>query len=344
MRKVNLPVKSKFDVPDLRTGEIGGGIMSDKGSVRIWLLVVLAVALGGVGYYLYSLSRSGNAKEEAAVEVVAVEKPKTQTETTVEREAQGKKEGESSISEKKGPLSREEARHIVKGKIGNELLSAIEPGLPPGQGEQYCKKMEEYVVDYFKYLDENKQTDSGSKKIDSFDHFKQILKDLEKRPPIPAGEGSSPTVMIANIFYFSRALDRKDIELIRKIIGSDKDTVEINMDMFFRWLMLDGHCLDSKGFRPSFDALYKYAGFFLNTTGGRAYMFRRSTPIRLLTTYYSLLIIHKADRLGLNRYGMDILPFIKSAKQDIGLYPDFEFQNEYMNNLLSMEKYYLKRR
>ena len=318
--------------------------MNDKGSVRIWLLVVLVVALGGLGYYLYSLSRSGAAKEEVAVEVVAVEKPKIPSETTNEPEAQAKNESAPSISEKRGSLSREEARQIVKGKIGNELLSAIEPGLPPGQGEEYCKKLEEYVVDYFKYLDENKQTDSGNKKMESFDHFKQVLKDLEKRPPIPAGEGSSPTVMIANIFYFSRALDRKDIEFIREIITSDKDTVEINMDMFFRWLMLEGHCPDSKGLRPSFDALYKYAGFFLNTTGGRAYMFRRSTPIRLLTTYYSLLIIHKADRLGLNHYGIDILPFIKRAKQDIGFYPDFEFQNEYMSNLLSMEKYYLKRR
>ena len=73
-------------------------------------------------------------------------------------------------------------------------------------------------------------------------------------------------------------------------------------------------------------------------------MFRRATAIRLLTTYYSLLIIHKADRLGLNHYGIDILPFIKTAKQDIGLYPDFEFQNEYLNNLLMMENYYMKRR
>ena len=344
MRKVDLPVKATFGIPDSEIDEIGGSIMSDKGSVRIWLLVVLAVALGGVGYFLYSVSHSNQAKKEAAVEVAVVEEPGIQPGTANEPAGQEKKEGEPSIPQKSGPASREEARQIVKGKIGNELLSTIEPGLPPGQGEQYCKKMEEYVVDYFKYLDENKQKESSGDKIDSFDRFKQILKDLEKRPPIPAGEGSNPTVMIANIFYFSRALDRKDIDFIRKIIGSDKDTVEINMDMFFRWLMLDGQCPESNGFRPSFDVLYKYAGFFLNSTGGRAYMFRRSTPIRLLTTYYSLLIIHKADRLGLNQYGMDIVPFIKSAKQDIGLYPDFEFQNEYMNNLLSMEKYYLKRR
>ena len=326
--------------------------MSDKRSSRIWLLAVLAVVVGGFGYYLYSVNFSDTAKEQVGVEVVSVEEVQRQpVKTTALEDDPGKKQDESGKEQGKlttlvkgETISGQEAKQIVKGKIGNQKLSAIEPGLPPGQGEQYCKKMEEYVVDYFKYLDENAKTDTDGKRVDSFDYFKRILKDLDKRPPIPAGEGSSPTVMIANIFYFSRALDKKDIAFIRDMIGSDKDTMEINMDMVFRWLMLDNHCPDSNGFRPSYDGLYKYAGFFLNTTGGRAYMFRRSTAIRLLTTYYSLLIIHKADRHGLNQYGIDILPFIKTAKQEMALYPNFQFQEEYLNNLLMMEKYYMKRR
>ena len=333
--------------------------MSDKGSARIWLLAVLAVALGGFGYYLYSASDSDVGEEQVEIDAASVEGIENRPETTaVSEEELEKKKNQPSALEKDKAVSKEkekkekkeefetnqETKPIFKGKISGQELSAIDPGLPLGQGEQYCKKMEQYVVDYFQYLDENKQTDRAGKKMDSFDHFKKVVKDLEKRPPIPAGEGSSPTIMIANIFFFSRALDRKDIAFMRNIIGSDKDTMEINADMFFRWLMLDRHCPDANGCRPSFDTLYKYAGFLLNTTGGRAYMFRRSVAIRLLTTYYSLLIVHKADRLGLNQYGIDILPFIKTAKQGIGLYPDFEFKDEYMNNLLMMEGYYMKRR
>jgi len=333
--------------------EIKGKTMSDKGSARIWLLAVLAVAVAVFGYYLYSVKGFDEAKEQVDVEVVSVEEVEVQPAKTAaledepgkKQDAPGKKQDESATLEKGESGPTEETKQVVKGKINNQPLSAIEPGLPPGQGKEYCKKMEEYVVGYFKYLDEDTQMDPATKKIDAFNHFKRIVKDLEKRPPIPAGEGSSPTtVMIANIFHFSRALDRKDIAFLKNVIGSDKDTMEINLDMFFRWLMLDRHCPDSNGCRPSFDALYKYAGFFLNTTGGRSYMFRRSTAVRLLTTYYSLLIIHKADRLGLNQYGIDALPFIRSAKEEIGFYPDFEFQDEYMGNLLMMEKYYMRRR
>ncbi|HIJ20104.1 MAG TPA: hypothetical protein HPP58_03560, partial [Deltaproteobacteria bacterium] len=196
--------------------------MSDKGSARIWLLAVLAVVVGGFGYYLYSVNYSDTAKEQASVEVVSVEEVQGQpVKTTALEDDPGKKQDAPTTLEKGEPVSGQEAKQIVKGKIGNQKLSAIEPGLPPGQGEQYCKKMEEYVVDYFKYLDENAKTDPDGKKVDSFDYFKRILKDLDKRPPIPAGEGSSPTVMIANIFYFSRALDKKDIAFIRDMIGSD---------------------------------------------------------------------------------------------------------------------------
>ncbi len=319
--------------------------MGEKGFARIWLLAVLAVVGSAFGYYLYSVSDSDPAKEQENVEVVAVEEVQAPPEKTAPLEETFEKKQVEPLSEQKEePVFEKQTLPIIKGKIESDTPSVLDPAAPENQKDQYCKKMEEYVLDYLKYLDENVQPNPDGKKENSLEYFKRILENLEKRPPIPAGEGSSPTMMIANIYYFSRALDRKDIAFIKNIIGSDKDTLEINMDMIFRWLMSGDFCPDEEGLRPSFDMLYRYAGFFLNTTGGRAYMFRRSTDIRLLTTYYALLIIHKADRLGLNQYGIDILPYIKTAKQEIAVYPHLQFQEEYRNNLLRLENYYRKRR
>ncbi|MBW1799420.1 MAG: hypothetical protein JRJ85_01690, partial [Deltaproteobacteria bacterium] len=99
-----------------------------------------------------------------------------------------------------------------------------------------------------------------------------------------------------------------------------------------------------EGIRRSLDVAYQYAGFLLNTIGGRSYLFRRSVEIRLLMSYYCLLIIHEADKKGKNNYGIDIFPLIVSVAKEISLYPDFHFQDEYLQHLSRISDYYLTRR
>jgi hypothetical protein len=82
----------------------------------------------------------------------------------------------------------------------------------------------------------------------------------------------------------------------------------------------------------------------LNTNGGRACLFRRSPGLRLLVTYYSILIIHRADKKGYNTYGIDIFPFIDSLRDEISRYPDFQFQKDYMEKLNEIESFYKGRR
>ena len=68
---------------------------------------------------------------------------------------------------------------------------------------------------------------------------------------------------------------------------------------------------------PSLETLYEYAGFFLNTLGGRNYLMRRNAQLRILTSYYCLLILDKANDETLNRYGIDIRPHIKLVLSEI---------------------------
>jgi hypothetical protein len=42
--------------------------------------------------------------------------------------------------------------------------------------------------------------------------------------------------------------------------------------------------------------------------GGRAYLFRRESGLRMLTLYYSILVLDQANRDGLNSEGVDIVP------------------------------------
>jgi len=208
----------------------------------------------------------------------------------------------------------------------------------------YCDLIDEYVADFFAYLNTKKYIKRLDLKTDSYTYFKRIIKTLAARPPMPAGEGFAPTIMVKNVFFFSRALDRKDLRLFKEVAISERDTLEMNLEMFYRWIMLGKLCPNPGQVRPLFDVMYRYAGFFLNTTGGRAYLFRRSTTLRLLLTYYSVLVVYQADRSGKNSYGINIFPSIQPLKNEISHYPDFEFQNQYVNTLTRIEDYYLRKR
>ena len=170
------------------------------------------------------------------------------------------------------------------------------------------------------------------------------MKTFSANPPIPAGEGIDTMIMTKNIFHFYRILDDTNVRLLREILRNEKDSWEINLDLFFKWFMVGEQCPDSVGIRPSLDVAYQYAGFFVNAIGGRSYLFRRSVEIRLLISYYCLLIIHEADKQGKNNYGIDIFPQIASVAKEISLYPDFHFQDEYLQQLNRISDYYLKRR
>ena len=216
--------------------------------------------------------------------------------------------------------------------------------LKPESPKDYCKRIEKDVRDFFAYLSTKDYIRHVQEGVDPFEHFLSIVARLSSKLPIPAGESADSTVLNSNIFHLFRVLDRRDIRLIREVMVHESDTLEITTEMFYRWLTLGNRCPDPEGLRPSREALYHYAGFFLNTIGGRSYLFRRPLRMRLLGTYYSLLIIHESDKEGRNLYGIDPFPHVPTLIKEITLYGDFHFQETYLAKLTEIQKYYLQRR
>jgi len=207
-----------------------------------------------------------------------------------------------------------------------------------------CVQVERGVREFFQELDTKGYVQRLNPKMDTYESFRVLMRKLSANPPIPAGEGNDTSIMTRNIFHLFRALDKNELRMIREIIRNEEDLLEINLNLFFKWLMPDKACSDTTGIRPSSDVVYHYAGFLLNSIGGRSYLFRRSIRFRLLVSYYSLLIIHEADRKGKNSYGIDIFPYIHQIKQEMSLYPDFDFQEDYIQNLDKLMSYYVQKR
>lgn len=289
---------------------------------RLWRgLVILVIALGAVlaGYFL--------AIERGLKDLGPPATPEQEKQIAIEK--------------KEPPFAPPEREPVATGPpvVSQEIVPA-----KPESPEAYCKRVESEVRDFFDYLSTRDYVRHIQLRSDPFEHFLAVVARLSSKLPIPAGESADSTVLNSNIYHLFRVLDRRDIRLIREIMANESDTLEINIEMLFRWLTLEKHCPDPEGLRPSQEALYHYAGFFLNTIGGRSYLFRRPFRLRLLGTYYSLLIIHESDKEGRNLYGIDPFPHIPTLIKEIALYSDFRFQETYQETLKEIETYYLQRR
>lgn len=294
--------------------------MGKKRKSRAWLWILLVVVLAGViGYYIISKNSTG--PEEPLI---------TEKLASVETKVPSEEPKNTSVE--------------VEREVTSTGLTEEAPAPKSSPKEDLCTQVEKNITEFFRYLDQKEYVRDPGSIIDTYTRFKKILNRLAARPPVPAGEGTDPAIIIKNVYHFYRVLDRKDLRLIRHIVTKEKETLEFNLEMFYRWVGLENRCPDPEGMRPSMEMLYKYAGFFINTTGGRACLFRRSSDIRLLVSYYCLLIINEADKKGGNSYGIDILPYIEPIREEILLHPHFHFQSEYINKLDSLTGYYQSKR
>ena len=286
--------------------------MKRRAKERMWLrisMVLIAIAAGVAGYFL------GFEKSHQENEKKLIEKEK---ESVSQAQKQGQKTDQTPV-------------------FAGEIKKPLEP-------EDYCAKTENDIRDFFKYLDKKNYVQHLNERMDTYSEFKQMLKKLSSNLPVPAGEGIDSAVMSKNVFHLFRILSRTDIRLMKEITINESDTMELNLDMFYRWLLLGNQCPDPEVLRPSLDVLYHYAGFFLNTIGGRASLWRRPMTVRLLLSYYSLLIVHEADRKGRNTYGIDIFPYIAPLSAEMTICSDLAFRKEYIQKLNQLESYYLQKR
>jgi hypothetical protein len=296
--------------------------MKKKKTSSVFPWLCLLIGLAAVGLVVYFFLEERTPKEEKMEDTVTPD-----SEIMPEQRA-------------KPPLIEEEEEPVER--VSPLLEEAMEK--EPAHSEDRSSEIEDRVQDFLSSLSKEDYVQDLETDTSIHERFEILMQKLSSQPPIPAGEGLDSLTMTKNVYHFYRVLDEDEIRLTKQILENEADYLEINLDTFYQWLMLADTPPDSDQTRPSLEVLYQYAGFFLNTIGGRAYLFRRPTPVRLLITYYSLLIIHEADKRGENTYGIDIFPEISRLAREISVYSDFQLQNTYIQKLTELQNYYLERR
>ena len=83
--------------------------------------------------------------------------------------------------------------------------------------------------------------------------------------------------------------------------------------------------------------LYEYAAFFLTTLSEERPMWRRDSKTRILATYYSILIVDRANLEKANRFNVDIKPPVAQLMDDLVNYRNLSYRGLYIKKLKALE-------
>jgi hypothetical protein len=199
--------------------------------------------------------------------------------------------------------------------------------------------IEQQIKAFFTYLDEQDYVQAYALKGGSYEQFQVVLKKMSANPPSITDETVSLYNLYRNMAHFFRILGKKRVNLVRDILQNEGEVLESAMQTFYRWTTYEAGDIRVTG-QPSLQTLYAYSGFFLNTLAGRSYLLRRDSKIRILTTYYSVLILDKANDEKFNSAGIDIRPHIKFLLNDFEGQMGLIFHKQYVSALQQLaEKY-----
>lgn len=284
--------------------------------------------LGFIGYLAYN--RIINWHKNELVTSVSQERDKFR-EKTLELEKEIKRLEEELALKKETLIPEEKLKEV----FGDETTLIF-----PGRESIDCENLERQIIAFFSYLDKRDYIVLQNLSHGTYDLFKKVLMQLSVNLPTITNETTDIIHLTHNMAHFYRVLGKKQINLIKKILNNENDIIESIMPVFYSFYTSDKCCEEDLQGCPTLKFFYEYAGFFLNTIAGRNYLLRRDSKIRILTIFYCVLILDKANQEKLNPYGIDIRPYIYLSMNDISNQKNLIYHKQYLTKLQSLKEKY----
>ena len=214
-----------------------------------------------------------------------------------------KEEGTEPASEQLVDLSDSSA---VQEMAAEESIAST----PPKKIVTVCTEPSKRLDAFYSHLDQQPYIQAYKLQESSDVHFEKLIEKLLANPPKVTRESDDLYTILRNTAHFFRISGKDNILMLKGILNSEKDSLEqILADYYF--LITTPACIHDKYAKDiNGDALYEYACFFLNTMGGRLYLFRRDSESRMVVTYYAILLVDLANRQQNNRHGIALKPAI----------------------------------
>ncbi|MDD5758278.1 MAG: hypothetical protein PHI06_04265 [Desulfobulbaceae bacterium] len=214
-----------------------------------------------------------------------------------------------------------------------------EPPPPPRQeaapASASCQKVTDDLLLFFKQLDSQEYIKAYTQKEPVQKSLTDIVVKLLNNPPVNERETADLLTVLKNAAHFFRVLGIKDLSLLREIITNEHSSLEQQLATLYAWSTMEKECANKSPIQIHLPLAktYEYAAFFLNTLGGQAYLSRRDPTLRILTRYYSVLILNQANQQSLNKYSLDLAYHLKAVIRDISNSDFLTNQVSYLDTL-----------
>lgn len=203
-----------------------------------------------------------------------------------------------------------------------------------------CAEIERQMQVFFKYLDGKKYIAEAGLESTTFELFEAGLVKLSQKRPVLTNEMEDIFTLIQNVTHFYRVLGLKQVKLVNKILTEESEVIEPAMAIIAASFLYCAEGSPQAMVAPSLETMYHYAGFFLNTLGGRSYLLRRDSRVRMLVSYYALLILDRANEEKRNPFGLDIRPYIEYLFYDISNQRGLMYRERYLSELAALQNKY----
>ncbi len=204
-----------------------------------------------------------------------------------------------------------------------------------------CQQAASQVSAFYAHLDAQPYIQAFQLKKKSSVYFSELMQKLLDNPPVITRETDDLFTVLKNTSHFYRVIGKNNIIILKTILDKERPYIENTLADFFA-LTESPDCLE-KNFLlhiPPY-TVYDYAGFFLNTMGGRLYLFRRDSGSRMTVTYYSILVIDKANKESKNKDGIQIRKAIDSLITEMeNSGTQLRLKEKYLDKLYELKEKY----
>jgi hypothetical protein len=239
---------------------------------------------------------------------------------------------EKNVAELEEELAQQKDTIVPKEKL--EEVYGEEAVVPSFKDEPIdCEAIERQISAVFSYLDNKEYVQVHNLPGGTYELFQTVVGMLSQQLPLVSGEMKDMVSLTRNIAHFFRVMGENRIDLFKEIMGNEDGVMETMMGTLFSWFLACDRCGEVKIACPPLDVLYQYGGFFLNTLAGKSYLLRRDSKVRVLVSYYCVLILDRANDETLNRHGIDIRHFIYYLFQDISNQKGLIHKKAYLDRL-----------
>jgi hypothetical protein len=294
-------------------------------TVKMLVILFAVVCIGLFGYHWVNRWHVDTMEKRVTAEKAACLEKVSQLEAEIRRMA-----GELETQRLAMP-SRSELSSVFGAE---KPLGSFQPG------NVDCRQITAQVTAFFEYLDSKAYLIWPGLNMRAAAMFEDISARLTANPPVNVGEMEELISLVRNVTHFYRVLGKDRVDVIKEILQSESAVIEPAMAVMFSWLTV---CRDDKsavGRKPNLNTMYQYASYFLNTMGGRSYLLRRESKLRMMVNYYALLIVDMANDAGLNAYGLDIRPHLDYLFYDLNNQKGLMYRQRYLTHLAALQEKY----